>query len=335
MKTLSRIFLSVLLILLPFSLCNAASTAHAQRPINRQELVKLFNAGKAIRNRIIQADDILEIFRSAYVDAKLKGYIKTCGKQQATPKSGQEDPESRELQIEGSIINGKLDTYELRVPDCELPEAVYQHFQEVNFLHEDPRGTASIIPIPIYIKNSAFQEPVSLTNTVFLNQVTFEKVTFQGITNFTGAYFDKSLRFEDLTLGTEDRVATNILFFAAYFDSVEFQKVSFKGNADFPESTFQSAEFTDTTFEGVVSFERASFFKLSVEDVTFKDLAHFDQTLFPEAKEEDETSFVRVNFQADAEFTRAKIPAHLFFFNTNFLKDAFFNDLNKEATGPL
>lgn len=165
------------------------------------------------------------------------------------------------------------------------------------------------IESPITITNSVFENDVNFQNAWFRNPINFRGTNFSREANFRGAIFDYYVLFND----------------ARFDGDACFDRVTFGGSADFTNANFDAdigfqnalfkrdADFYNATFDGVTDFTFATF-----SDYTCFNYANFGSAAeFKSANFIERASFMCATFSDDAEFTSAEFD-EVDFSNTTF-----------------
>ncbi|MBK5189965.1 MAG: pentapeptide repeat-containing protein [Methanosarcinales archaeon] len=186
------------------------------------------------------------------------------------------------------------------------------------------------IESPITITNSVFENDVNFQNAWFRNPINFRGTTFSCKTNFRGAIFDYYVLFNDARFDDDacfDRVT--------FGGSANFENANFCADIGFKDALFKhDADFFNTTVGGDAGFEFASFSDdayfgnanfcdyVNFEVVSFTGRAHFGYTNFGSVAD-----FTSVNFRDDASFMYTTFSDDAEFWHTHFSGNAYFNSV--------
>ena len=263
-------------ILMGLSSLEAADTLSSpMQPISKQEFLSLFRNGKPIVNRAISARILIDALR----------WMQEAGtRSERLP---------RELRIEHSLIQGYVDFSRLfETPLEKLPLDLRQLCEE-NYIR-----SVRMIPIPIYILSTKFQDKTDFSKTVFQDRVDFDDATFQDEVNFDDVIFQGYVGFDHTTFQSKGWASFNAFF----QDTTSFRNTSFQGDTSFMAKFKKDVEFSDSNFLGKVFFMGAA----------FQDLA----------------SFSNIAFHGWVSFSLAKFKRNASFSDCIFHKDVYFNDVN-------
>ena len=168
----------------------------------------------------------------------------------------------------------------------------------------------------ITITNSVFSNNVDFHNAQFRKKIDFHGTTFSYKTNFRGAIFGDGVNFMYASFGDDANFES--VSFGGY---ANFWYASFSGNIGFKDASFSSyANFRDATFGGDVDFAFASFSDdANFEDTDFSGYADFEVEIF-----NGRAYFAYANFSCDANFASAIFSEGANFMHATFSDDAYF-----------
>ena len=220
-------------------------------------------------------------------------------------------------------VTGALDLSNIEVEPVYIERSGHQLFYG---LKEELKPVESSITIT----NSVFENDVNFQNAWFSNPINFRGTTFSREANFRGAIFDYSVLFNDVRFDDD-----------AYFDRVtfggaaNFKNANFGADIGFKDALFKhDAAFLNTTVGGDAGFEFASFSDdayfgnanfcdyVNFEAVSFTGRAHFGYTIFGSVAD-----FKSANFREGASFMHATFSDDAEFGHTHFSGNTYFNSV--------
>ena len=147
------------------------------------------------------------------------------------------------------------------------------------------------VKTPIYLNQAKVHGTADLSNTIFMNHVSFVRVSFGDKVVFKEAIF--GVQAKDLS---ERKQKTKASFFKTNFSGgASFYKASFNGETDFAGASFEDwVSFYEANFNGEAKFAGASFSgRADFVKTNFKNKASFDEASFMDKASFDGASFER------------------------------------------
>jgi len=126
------------------------------------------------------------------------------------------------------------------------------------------------------------------SNAIFEKGANFNKVTFEGETNFIGTDFGDNADFSAAIF------KSSTIFYKANFLGADFGGATFKGSVWFYDTYFEKSENFLTANFLIATFEKDAHFK----EATFEGVAHFSGAIFKKY-----ANFKKVKFLDEANFT--------------------------------
>jgi hypothetical protein len=242
--------------------------------------------------------------------------------------------------IDGAIINGSLDLRNLKDPirgDIKITNSIING--PVNFAGKTFEGQVDF-------SGTTFKKYVKFVDSYFVKSVNFDRISFDGGSDFKGAQFHRDASFrltnfsgganfedaqfdENINFSGANFLSGNMIFMDSRFEKeVQFDQVNFGGNLkNFDQAVFGGeAIFRKANFIGDVSFNGALFKR----DVSFTSAIFNPINISGEADlvNRQEADFKGSQFNGKAEFEGAEFGGDAKFEDVKFDEAANFNGVN-------
>lgn len=156
------------------------------------------------------------------------------------------------------------------------------------------------------IKTVVFRKNFSCPGTHFEGEVSLRDAQMQGLTDFTGAIFDKPVTFEGANWKSRAQFIK-----AVFYDEARFQSAIFENNVSFMDANFEgicgfqgAVFFTDAIFNNAQFLRYADFGNLSARGNLMFNYAKFSkQAIFGNSQLHGRSEWMNAIFENQADFS--------------------------------